>query len=76
MVLRMGDMVYNRLEYIFGMMGYILATHINAEVFRVQNVLISGLVSVVFGIILVILTHFIKRYLRYHFPDKRKGGER
>ena len=75
----MQHFVFNKLEYITGLIGYALSFGFYKEMVILQSTVINGFISVVFAVILVIITHFIKRYLKFYFPDieakkKKKDG--
>lgn len=63
-----GLWLYKRMEYFTGVGGYI-GVNLSIDSIIVDR-FITGAISFVFGILLVIVTHFLKRWLNRKAPIK------
>jgi hypothetical protein len=61
--------IREKIEYAVGMGGYIgMSATIQSSLEMHINSVVTGLISLFFGVVLIIATHFIKNYLTRNYP--------
>jgi hypothetical protein len=61
--------IREKIEYAVGMGGYIgMSATIQSSLEMHINSVVTGLISLFFGVVLIIATHFIKNHLTRNYP--------